>query len=449
MTFAIPALAAFVLTLLLTPACRAVSERFGWVDQPDTRKLHRVAISRVGGMAIFAGYAAGAMAGHAWSMLPAVGAAFLTGLLDDLVTLKPRTKIAGQLLAALLACAAGQGGTTWWHVPFAVLWLVGCTNAVNLIDGLDGLATGVGFFAAAAAFLTAWLSGNVVLAAMTAPLLGALLGFLPYNFNPASIFMGDCGSNTIGFLLGCFSIALVKSHPTLSAMGAPIVALTIPLLDTGLAIFRRFLRREPIFEADRGHIHHRLLSRGYSSRRVAVILYGAAAFFAGLSVLWSAGVYREMPMAIAFCIAVWLALRYLQYEEFESVRRVCFGGVLRGALAGDLAVRQLETAIQAAQSLDECWFALRSSGRGLGLSAASMQIGGRTFAGRFADSGNAEAGWTLRIPLEGVGSIELELPFGPTPASVARLANSLRTVLASKLQIVRPPRAFAAAGGRR
>ena len=123
-------------------------------------------------MAIFAGYAVGTMSGHSWAILPAVGAAFLTGLLDDLVNLKPRTKIAGQVLAALLACAAGQGGTTWWHVPFAVVWFVGCTNAVNLIDGLDGLAAGVGFFAAAAAFLSALLSGNVALALITAPLLG-------------------------------------------------------------------------------------------------------------------------------------------------------------------------------------------------------------------------------------------------------------------------------------
>jgi UDP-GlcNAc:undecaprenyl-phosphate GlcNAc-1-phosphate transferase len=449
MTFAIPALAAFVLTLLLTPACRVVSRRFGWVDHPDTRKLHRVAIPRVGGMAIFAGYAVGTMSGHSWAILPAVGAAFLTGLLDDLVNLKPRTKIAGQVLAALLACAAGQGGTTWWHVPFAVVWFVGCTNAVNLIDGLDGLAAGVGFFAAAAAFLSALLSGNVALALITAPLLGALLGFLPYNSNPASIFMGDCGSNTIGFLLGCFSIALVKSNPTVPAMGAPMVALTIPLLDTALAIFRRFLRREPIFGADLGHIHHRLLSRGYSSRSVAFILYGAAAFFAGVSVLWSAGAYREVPLAIAFCIAIWLALRYLQYDEFESVRSVCFGGLLRSALAADLAVRQLEEAIEAAQSLDECWFALRSSGRSLGLSGANMQIGGTTFSGRFSDSGITEAGCSLRVPLEGAGSIELEIPFGSTPVSVDRLVNSLRTVLAPKLQAVRPLRAFAAAGGRR
>ena len=156
-------------------------------------------------------------------------------------------------------------------VPLTILWLVGCSNAFNLIDGLDGLATGVGLFATATAFLSALLTGNIALAIVTAPLLGALLGFLPYNFSPASIFMGDCGSLTVGFLLGCFGVIWSQKSATLLGMTAPLIALAIPLLDTALAIARRFLRRQPVFGADRGHIHHRLLARGFTPRRVAYI----------------------------------------------------------------------------------------------------------------------------------------------------------------------------------
>ena len=471
MSLAIPAVFALLLTLLLTPACRAACKRFGWVDHPDIRKLHRSPIPRTGGIAIFLGYAATLMlmrwtlpgdssAHNAWTMLPAVLAAFVTGLLDDLVNLKPRTKIAGQLVAALLAVAAGiqirnaggySIGNAWWHIPLTVFWLIGCTNAVNLIDGLDGLSAGVGVFATAAAFLSALLSGNTAFAVVTATLLGALLGFLPYNLSPASIFMGDCGSNTIGFLLGCFTIMWSQTCATPVGMIAPVIVLAIPILDTALAIFRRFLRRQAIFSADCGHIHHRLLSRGFTARRVACILYAAAGFCAGLSILLTTGIYSSAPILAVFCIAVWLALRYLRYDEFDSVRRIILGGGLRRALTADLSVRQLEAVIRSAHSLDECWLAIQSSGPGLGLSHATMQVYGQTFSAQFPDPGPPDECWSLTIPLNSAGAIEFQIPFHPelAPASVAPLANSLRTVLGPKLESLHPKLAFAAAAGGR
>jgi len=473
MSLAIPAAFALLLSLLLTPACRAAGRRFGWVDHPDIRKLHRAPVPRTGGIAIFLGYAAALilMRGtpgdsgthHAWTILPAVLAAFATGLLDDLVNLKPWTKIAGQVLAALLAVAAGiqirnVGGYSiekaWWHIPLTVLWLIGCTNAVNLIDGLDGLAAGVGLFATAAAFVSALVTGNTALAIVTAPLLGALLGFLRYNFSPASVFMGDCGSNTLGFLLGCFTIMWSRTCTTLPGIAAPVIALAIPFFDTALAIFRRFLRRQAIFSADCGHVHHRLLSRGFTARRVACILYAAGGFFAGLSILLATGMYSSAPILAGFCIAVWLALRYLRYDEFASIRRIFFGGGLRRVLTADLAVRQLEAVIHSSHSIDECWFAIRSSSRSLGLSHATMRFYGRTFSTQFPDSSPSDDCWSLSIPLNSAGAIDFQIPFHPhvTPAFVAPLANCLRTVLVPKLEDLRaksarPKLSFAAAAG--
>jgi UDP-GlcNAc:undecaprenyl-phosphate GlcNAc-1-phosphate transferase len=324
-------------------------------------------------------------------------------------------------------------------MPVTIIWLVGCTNAINLIDGLDGLAAGVGIFAAAAALGT----GNAALALLSAPLVGALLGFLPYNFSPASIFMGDCGSNAVGFLLGCFTVKWSQNWTSLAGMSAPVIALAIPIVDTALAILRRFLRNEPIFAADRGHIHHRLLERGFSPRRVVCVLYAGAGFFACLSVFLTNVTYSRGSVLAAFCIVVWLALRYLRYEEFDCVRRVFFGGILRRALSSDLAVRQLEVTIGRAQSIEECWCAVEDSGRGLGLCGAKMQVYGRTFSAKFRETETSNGGWSLRVPLSGAGAIELD----GACAFVPPLTDALRRVLAPKLESLRPPMAFAAAAG--
>jgi len=373
MSLAILAVSAVLLALLITPGCRAMCRRFEWFDRPGPRKLHRDLVPRTGGIAIFFAYAgtlalllftplgkscplAGAPP-HIWTLLPALLVVFVTGLVDDLFNLKPWMKVAGQVLAALLICAAGteiQGagglsiGGAWWHAPLTVFWLVGCANAFNLIDGLDGLAAGVGLFGAASAFLSALLHGNAELAVLAAPLLGALLGFLPFNFSPASIFMGDCGSNTVGFLLGYMAIVWSRQSPTLLGMTAPLIALAIPLFDTALTIARRFLGGQRLFVGDRRHIHHRLLARGFTPRRVACLLYAAAGLLACLAILLStsAGACGSPLVPVALGLIAWLAIRYLGYEEFDSVRRAILSGWIRDALNADLAVRQLESAIR-------------------------------------------------------------------------------------------------------
>jgi UDP-GlcNAc:undecaprenyl-phosphate GlcNAc-1-phosphate transferase len=457
LSLVILAVTALLLTLAVTPACRALCNRLGWVDKPNPRKVHRDPIPRGGGIAILFAYAA-ALAlvrlsplWHSYSitwsplsvraLLPAVLVAFATGLLDDIFGLKPWMKLLGQVVAAALACNAhvlihGIGGYstgTWWHIPLTILWLVGCANAFNLIDGLDGLAAGVGLFATATAFLSALLNGNIALAFVTAPLLGALLGFLPYNFNPASIFMGDCGSLTVGFLLGCFGVIWSHKSATLLGMTAPLIAMAIPLLDTALAISRRFLRGQAIFAADRGHIHHRLLARGFTPRRIAYLLYASAGVLAGLSLLMSSAHYGGGAV-VAFCAIIWLAVRYLGYEEFNMARRMIFGGFLRRLLNANLSVTQFEQAIQAARTVDECWKALLETSRTFGMSAATLRLHGREFTATLAETAPAEC-WSLGIPLDGAGHLDLAVPFRPgqPPPTIGPLAIALRTVLAPKL----------------
>ena len=314
---------------------------------------------------------------------------------------------------------------------------VGCANAFNLIDGLDGLAVGVGIFATATAFLSALLSGNIALALMTAPLLGALLGFLPYNFSPASIFMGDCGSLTVGFLLGCFGVIWSAKAATVLGMTAPLIALAIPLLDTALAISRRFLRHQPIFGADRRHIHHRLLARGLTPRRAAYVIYAGAGAVAALALL--AGSSHAGGVALVlFCVAVALAVHFLGYEEFDAARHMIFGGMFHRVLNGKLAVTRFERAIRTAATLDECWDVLVQTSRDFGVSSAALHLHDREFTVVIAQVSPADC-WDLTIPINGSGHLHWSVPFNwQTNAAIAPLALSIRTVLGSRLDTFPP-----------
>jgi UDP-GlcNAc:undecaprenyl-phosphate GlcNAc-1-phosphate transferase len=232
----------------------------------------------------------------------------LLGAVDDLRRVRPIHKLAVHALAATGAYFAGfqihavviplvgELSMGIFALPVTVLWIVGIVNAINLIDGLDGLAAGVVFFAGLTCFTVAMVSHNVFVAAMMAPLLGALLGFLFFNFNPARIFMGDSGSYFLGFLIGTTSLAgpLQKTSAAVSIM-MPILALGLPIFDTLFSIVRRVLERRSPFSPDRGHVHHRLLAMGLTHKRAVLILYGicvaltAAAIAVSLGQAWQAG----------------------------------------------------------------------------------------------------------------------------------------------------------------
>jgi UDP-GlcNAc:undecaprenyl-phosphate GlcNAc-1-phosphate transferase len=453
-------LTSFVLSFLLTPLVRNLALRWGWVDPPGGRKIHTDPIPRVGGIAIAVGYMAAfglffllplqgvriPLAGlpFASRLMPAALAIFFTGLLDDLTGLKPWQKLTGEAAAAVLACWAGVqihslGGLsiaeTWWHVPLTIFWLVGCMNAVNLIDGMDGLASGIGLFAAVTSLMAALLGSDMRLAFATAPLVGALLGFLRYNFNPASIFLGDCGSLLIGFLLGCYGVLWSEKAATVLAMTAPLMALAIPLLDTALSIARRFLKGRPIFQADRGHIHHRLLARGLTPRRAVILLYIMCGIGATFSLLQCQADGRFGGLIIGvFCGAAWIGIHQLDYVEFSVAGRMILPNTFRHVLSAQISIRQFEDLLKAARTMDECWDALEQASRELGFGRVQLHCNGETWRAWFGDLGPGDC-WKFRVPLGEGARAEFAVPFGGRlqPMAVGAFANALRNSLAPRL----------------
>ncbi len=423
--------AAFLLCFILTPVVRDVFLKLDLVDVADCdRKTHEGRIPRIGGIAIVLSYVAalGTMlffAPHGasiavqhkellWSLFPAAGFIFLIGLIDDLIRLRAWFKLAGQVVAAVWAVSMGARiplfaghEAAWVTWPLSVFWLVGCTNAFNLIDGLDGLASGVGLFATLTTLLAALIQGNWGLAMATVPLAGCLLAFLRYNFNPASVFLGDSGSLTIGFLLGCFGVIWSQKSATLLGMVAPLMAFSLPLFEVALSIVRRSLRSQPIFQPDRGHIHHRLLDLGLHPRAAALILYGACGVAAILSLLQSSLGYHLGGLIITlFSLLAFFGIQRLGYVEFSTASRVLRQGRIMQMLQGEIHLQNFRTAIAEANTASDCWQVVRSACEKLGFCSVRLKISGESFYHSFADS-RLEYSWQLSITLRGGGQVFL------------------------------------------
>ncbi len=452
------ALRAFIACLVLTPIFRDIFRSYGIVDQPDRRrKIHAHPIPRVGGIPIFLSYA---IALYPWphapaalteylpliqKLAPAATMIFATGLVDDLIGLKPWQKLLGQLGAAGLAywagvrvlIVAGVGAGVWWALPLTLIWLVACTNAFNLVDGLDGLAAGMGLVAALTLLIAALLHGNLALASAAVPLVGALVGFLCYNFNPATVFLGDSGALLIGFLLGCFGAVWTQKSDTLISMTVPLLALSIPLLDVSLAILRRFLRNQPIFAADRGHIHHRLIDRGLTPRRAVLVLYlvcAMAAAFALLLTMPHAGRFFGLVM-LAVCGVVWLGIRQLRYAEFGLASRLLFGGELQRTLGGQLRLERLAEEVGQAGDEEQCWRLVAAAARDFGFDSIRLSLRGSMREQVAADSVEKEC-WSLRVPVGERDYFELTRRFesGVLPMMVAPFLDTLRRALEERLE---------------
>jgi len=322
----------------------------------------------------------------------------------------------------------------WISGGVTVFWLLACTNAFNLIDGVDGLAAGVGLFATVTMLLAALLGNNVPLALATIPLAGALLGFLRYNFNPATIFLGDSGSLLIGFLLGCYGVLWSQKSATILGMTAPMMALAIPLLDTSLAIVRRFLGQKPIFGADRGHIHHRLLDRGFTPRKVVLTLYAACGIFATLSLctVWAPNVGLVI---VLFCACTWIGIQHLGYLEFGVAGRMFVDGAFRRLLNSQISLHTYEERLVAAATPDECWSVIESACRDFGFHRAHLILSGRHF--EYALEVEPIHAWQVRIPVSDHDFINLTRSFGTGAQTnvIAPFADMLRRTLAPKLPI--------------
>ncbi len=302
---------AATVTLVLTPLVRRISLRFGLVDQPGGRKVHKKPISRLGGVAIFAGFIAALAAEvigekfFGWGgtltkggpevvgVLLGMVLIFAVGMVDDIVTLSPGPKFLGQLAAASIVIAAGLridfignpvgGGLIalgLLGIPVTLIYIAGFTNVINLIDGLDGLAAGVSVISAMSFLALAAQANRLEAAILAAALIGACMGFLRYNFNPASIFMGDSGAMFLGFALATISLLGVMKSVAAIALAVPLLIIGVPIFDTASAIIRRIRHKRPIQEADRGHIHHRLLRQGFNQRQTVLIIYVWSALLA-------------------------------------------------------------------------------------------------------------------------------------------------------------------------
>jgi len=296
---------AFAITLVTTPLAKKISIKAGAIDYPKDRGVHNKPMPRMGGIAIVFGFIITVLILYRFE--PTINlrqfAGFIVGALiivalgvvDDIKNLPAKLKFCVQIIAALIVIFSGTRiNVVLWPVttylqtlsiPITLIWIVGVTNAVNLIDGLDGLAAGVSSIAAICIMVLCIMTGTSTAVMLTAALAGACMGFLPRNFNPAEIFMGDTGSTFLGFVLAVSSVFGVFKGYALLAVVVSMLCLGLPIFDTIFAMLRRMAKHQPIMSPDRGHLHHRLLDRGFSQKQAVLILYGIS-LLCGLSAIF-------------------------------------------------------------------------------------------------------------------------------------------------------------------
>lgn len=333
--FILPLFAAIFISFIMTPLVRRLAFKINAIDIPkDERRVHKEPMPLLGGLAIFISVVITSLI-----FLPIdktllsiiIGGSIIvfSGIIDDINGLSPKKKVLFQLAAGLVLIIGdikidfvtnpfSVNNTLfylkWFSIPITLFWIIGITNTLNLIDGLDGLAAGVAMISSFSLMIVAGKFGfsrytNVII--LSAIVGGACLGFLPFNFNPAKIFMGDTGALFLGFMLAAISIEGVMKSIATIAIIVPIIILGVPIFDTTFAIFRRLLNGQSITSADKGHLHHRLLNKGFSQRKTVLILYGISALF-GLFAVIVAKYNSHQAIYISvvlFIIAVFLAIK--------------------------------------------------------------------------------------------------------------------------------------------
>ena len=335
------ALLALLISLILVPFVAKLAIKIGAVDKPNERKVHTKIMPRMGGLAIYLSFFAVLFLSHEMTMqhiglLIGGTVLVLVGIIDDKTDMPAKIKLLGQIFAACIVVAAGVrvefmtnfilGGVFplyIFSVPFTVLWIVAITNAVNLIDGLDGLAAGTSIIAAATMAISGYATGQTEMASMALILIGASLGFLKYNFHPAKIFMGDTGSMFLGYNLSVLAIMGFTKSFTVLSLVTPILVLAIPILDTLFAIIRRKMNNKPIFKPDKNHLHHCLLNYGFSHRNTVLIIYAVSAVLAlcGLIMTYLNPAQGMCLLVVISVIIIYGAMKLGVIGKHDSVKK--------------------------------------------------------------------------------------------------------------------------------
>lgn len=394
-----------LVAVLGTPVIARFARSLGAVDAPGARKVHQKAIPRIGGGAIVLAMLAG--------ILPAVavdGGRFLalgngmdrplvlllTGLLifavgfiDDLRGIRARVKLSAQVLAAAILCLFGIRiervalvswftlDLGWFAWPVTIFWIVGITNAVNLIDGLDGLAAGISAVACGVILILALNSGQTVMAVLMFSLLGSLIGFLIFNFHPARIFMGDCGSMFLGFVLAASSVMCATKSHALVGLALPASALGVPIFDTVFSMLRRILERRGMMSPDRDHLHHKLLDMGMRHRHVVLFLYGLTVLTAGLGMFMM--ITRDASTLIVFACIVLLLVTVFRFVGIVSFRQTISGlrhniEVAQQARQEQQGFEHSQLLMRQAMSFDDWWTAVCAAAKGMDIANIRLTL---------------------------------------------------------------------------
>ena len=359
---AIAFLLAFIIAFMATPYTIKIANKVGAVDVPkDERRMHKKAMPKFGGPAVIIGFLVSVIylitvmsmentinlfgpenyGMKLLGMLLGIIVISITCIIDDIKTIKPIIKLLGQLIAAIIVVAFGirigdidfaffnlsEYGETI-SIILTILWIIGVTNAINLIDGLDGLSSGISVISAISLLVIFVLNGSPLISiVLITALAGALVGFLPFNFAPAKTFIGDTGSNFLGFSLSIISILGVAKTYTIAVIVLPLIVLGLPIFDTLWAIIRRTIKGKSIkaiFKADKGHLHHRIVAKGFSQKQAVLILYGISATFGIFAViLLDSGIWKALSFLLMVIVAIGIGYKNFQGEKSESQRYEC------------------------------------------------------------------------------------------------------------------------------
>lgn len=296
-TFLMAFVIALVVSFCLTPLVKKLAFLVNAIDEPDYRKVHKKIMPRMGGLAIYLGFVVAViylfpMSREIQGLLLGSTCVLALGLADDILHISAKQKLSGQIIAATVLIyfgisidwlndpfGSGYIYLEWMAIPLTIVWVVSLTNVVNLMDGLDGLAAGVSCIATSTLAYVACTQGLFQSSLLAVCLVGSILGFLPYNFNPAKIFMGDTGSMFLGYTFAAISIIGAMKSTAIIALALPAIMLGLPILDTACAIIRRYKTKQPIFAPDKGHFHHRLLAFGLSQKQAVLSMYAISIGF--------------------------------------------------------------------------------------------------------------------------------------------------------------------------